>query len=189
MDVYLGYTKWSKMKHAMIDLETLGTSADAVWLSIAAIQFDPHTGEMGARFNANVDLASAQKAGRTISSDTLKWWLKQRPEILAKMLDPDDVGDLDEVLTLFRSWVLDCKLITPWGNSASFDLGILTHSYAQAGIKLPWFFYHEKCYRTITTLAGVKAVKDESKAHDPEYDCEIQIAALAKAYKILNIKP
>src|SRR6478609_5266295 len=95
------------MKHVMIDLETLGTSADAVWLSIAAIQFDPHTGEIGARFNANVDLASAQKAGRTISADTLKWWLKQRPEILFKMLDLHEGGDLTQVLSVFRSWFIE----------------------------------------------------------------------------------
>lgn len=171
----------------MIDLETLGTSADAVWLSIAAIQFDPYTGRMGQRFSANVDLASAQKAGRKISPSTLKWWLEQRPEILKKMLVFGD--DIDAVLKQLSAWIKETGVIYPWGNSASFDLGILSNSYAKFELLNPWAFYNERCYRTVVSLAGIKAIKDTSKAHDPEYDCEIQIEALVKAYKILNIKP
>lgn len=174
------------MKHVMIDLETLGTSADSVWLSIAAIQFDPHTGETGQRFSANVDLASAQKAGRTISPSTLKWWLEQRPEILAKMLKDGDF--LLGVLGRFKTWMQENNLIYPWGNSAAFDLGILVNTFEKADVFIPWAFYNERCYRTVVSLAGIKAVKDDKRAHDPEYDCEIQIAALTKAYKILNIK-
>ncbi len=173
------------MKHVMIDLETLGTSADAVWLSIAAIQFDPYTGQMGERFNVNVDLGQAMK-DRKISPSTLQWWLEQRPEIMKKMFDSPQ--DLNEALYTFKEWCETLGIDYPWGNSASFDLGILVNTYTSWGIELPWKFYNERCYRTIATLAGIGVIKDDKKAHDPMYDCEIQIEALTRAYKILNIK-
>jgi len=123
---------------------------------------------------------------RKISPSTLQWWLEQRPEILKKMFATSQ--HLNKTLYEFKEWCASLEIVYPWGNSASFDLGILVNTYTSWDIELPWKFYNERCYRTVASLAGVKAVKDESKAHDPEYDCEIQIAALTKAYKILNIK-
>lgn len=83
------------MNHLMLDIETLGTSADAIFLSVAGVQFDPMTGALGEKFYKNVTLSSAIEAGRTINADTLKWWLEQKPDIMKRMfLLPDSLRNV-----------------------------------------------------------------------------------------------
>lgn len=176
------------MKHLMIDLETLGTSPDSVFLSVAAIQFDIATGKIGNTFLQNVDLGSALKMGRTISPDTIKWWLEQRQNILLKMFKSP--VDLTVTLAALSKFCGLNGIVYPWGNSASFDLGMLNHAFKQCGIAQPWQFYNERCYRTAVQLLpeDMKAIKDANLAHDPVYDCKYQIANLVKLNKMLNFK-
>ena len=65
-------------KNIMVDLETLGTSADSVILSIGAVKFDLETGEIDNRgFYASVSVESNLSFRRRVSEETLLWWLKQ----------------------------------------------------------------------------------------------------------------
>lgn len=162
----------------MIDLETLGTSSDCVFLSVAALQFELD-GRTGKEFKMNVELESAMKAGRTISSGTLKWWLTQKPEIMKLMfVEP---APLILVLKELKEFMSDNKLLYPWGNSASFDLGILNHAYQAAGIMQPWRYSNERCYRTIWNLLAKFDHNEKSeRAHDPLADCYYQVEELSR---------
>ncbi|WP_273876680.1 3'-5' exonuclease, partial [Serratia marcescens] len=51
----------------------------AVILVVAAVFFDPRTGELGAEFEAAVS-SQKDQPGRTISLDTVAWWAKQSDE-------------------------------------------------------------------------------------------------------------
>ena len=66
------------MKHIMIDVESLGTRADAVILSLGAVKFDLTSGKIDDQgFYASISIDSNQELGRRIQEDTLLWWLKQ----------------------------------------------------------------------------------------------------------------
>ena len=55
------------MKDLMVDIETLGVSHDSVITQIGACYFDRNTGEIGAKFIANIDLSSCTKCFRLIN--------------------------------------------------------------------------------------------------------------------------
>lgn len=171
------------MKHVMIDLETLGTNSNSIFLSLAAVEFELD-GTMGETFYMNVDLKSAMRAGLTISAETIKWWLEQRPEIMRKMFK--DTKELETVLMDFFEWCYKRNCTYFWGNSASFDLGILGNAYKRSKISLPWSYRNERCYRTVVstfTNNGVWVEKDSTKSHDPIYDAVYQIERLTQILK------
>ncbi len=59
-------------KDIMLDLETLGTTADAVILSIGAVKFNLETGKIDDEgFYRSVSVESNLDLGRRISEDTL----------------------------------------------------------------------------------------------------------------------
>lgn len=168
------------MNHVMIDLETMGTTPGCAIVSIGAVQFDLDTGKTGAKFYQTVDIRSCLNHGLTISGDTLMWWLKQNDQAREKL--SENPTDLHDALIKLTQW-LDDKFggnVIPWGNSASFDLGILAAAYNAVKLNIPWNFYNEKCFRTMKALFPVNTLKkDGSRAHDPIYDCEYQISVLA----------
>lgn len=167
------------MKHVMIDLETLGTSADSVFLSVAALQFDLK-GNVGNEFSMNVELDSAMRMGRKIQASTLQWWLEQRPEILKLMFKSPQ--DITTVLGELEWFIRTNALEYPWGNSASFDLGMLSNAYTSIGAPLPWKHYNERCYRTAWALTskGLTHAEKPKDAHNPLTDCHYQVSELAR---------
>lgn len=65
------------MSDIMVDLETLGTTADAVILSIGAVKFDLVSGQIDDEgFYASISVESSLNRKRRISEDTLLWWFK-----------------------------------------------------------------------------------------------------------------
>src|SRR5574343_1475003 len=66
------------MKHIMVDLETLGTTASSVILSVGAVKFDLASDQIDDNgFYASISSESNLDYGRRIQEDTLLWWLKQ----------------------------------------------------------------------------------------------------------------
>ena len=66
------------MKHVMLDTETLGTTADAVIMSIGAVKFDlDSTAISDGGFYASITVESNLSLGRRIQEDTLIWWMNQ----------------------------------------------------------------------------------------------------------------
>lgn len=181
------------MRHLMIDLETLGTGPNSVFLSLAAVQFDLDSGTIGEHFKQNINLQSAMDWGLTIDANTLQWWLKQRPEIMRLMFD--DPSPLHHVLNRFALFIRTHEIQYVWGNSARFDLGILENGYKKADIDVPWSFRNERCYRTVIGLFppteeqwSTAKANDDVLAHDPVYDCHKQIKLLTGVYnKIWNL--
>jgi hypothetical protein len=143
------------LKNLMIDTETLGTTADAVIMSIGAVKFDLDRGELGDTFYASISLDSNLRHGRTISEETLKWWLKQSPE--AQGVFYEEKGTLLYALCELSRWVgVDNPKV--WSNGADFDLPMLAHAYHQTGANIPWRFWNSRCFRTYKNLPGAKAV-------------------------------
>jgi len=144
----------------MIDLETLGTTADAVILSIGAVQFDLEAGTVS-QFTHYSVLNIESQPNRDINRDTVAWWMKQSPEAAAVLTHQPKV-DIKFALGELSRWMRSFSG-TPivWSNGADFDLPMLGHAYTNEGLKQPWAPYAGRCYRTYKNLPGARAVKVE----------------------------
>jgi 3' exoribonuclease, RNase T-like len=145
------------MKHIMLDCETLGTTANAVILSVGAVKFDLSSSKIDdAGFYASIDIESNLEYGRRIQEDTLLWWLKQ--EAAAQQVFHEAKINLSEALIDLSDWIGgdDC---TVWSNGADFDLPMLAHAYSQIGVETPWKFWNSRCFRTYKNLPGAKDIR------------------------------
>lgn len=145
------------MKHIMIDLETMGTAADAVIVSIGAVKFDLDSDWMDDDgFYASVSVDSNLEMKRRIQEDTLIWWMKQSPEAQSVFLEAK--VHLAAALVELSDWIGQGDYCI-WSNGADFDLPMLAHAYTQHGIEVPWKFWNSRCFRTYKNLPGAKNVK------------------------------
>lgn len=145
------------MKHVMIDLETLGTVADAVILSIGAVKFDLDSAAIDdAGFYASVSIDSNLQAKRRIQEDTLLWWFKQ--DIEAQTVFHESKQTLGVALADFADWLGDGQKHV-WSNGADFDLPMLAHAFTSHGMEVPWAFWNSNCFRTYKKLPGAKLIR------------------------------
>jgi len=168
----------------MIDIETMGNMSHSAIVSIGAVRFDLKTGEIGEKFYMNVDLQSCLDAGLIINADTLMWWLNQSDAARKKITEKGHT--LNKALISLSAFVTKDDQV--WGNSARFDLGILSDALNALGMPIPWDFRKERCVRTLVSFAP--EVKDAEPntgvAHDALADCIFQINYCSKIFNKLN---
>ena len=172
-----------KLNHLMVDLETLGNKAGCAIASIAAVQFDLATGEIGRQFSLGVDLKSCEGIGLRIQADVVEWWMTQ-PEDARNYFVERKRYDISLVLQkLAEHFPVMCDMQV-WGNGPKFDFGILEAAYEAAGLPRPWNHRNERCVRTLLSLRpDVKSqVPFEGTKHDPLSDCMHQIGYCHRAY-------
>jgi hypothetical protein len=134
----------------MLDLETLGTAPGSAILAIGAVMFTG--GKIEQEFYRRTDLRSSTQAGLTMDPDTVLWWLKQPDE--ARLEITNEGEHLAHVLQHFYEWV-DVNggaEVEMWGNGASFDNVLLSVAYEKLGLKRPWKYSNDRCYRTVKNL-------------------------------------
>ena len=150
------------MNDIMLDIETLDTAQTAVVLSIGAVVFDPHSKELGEKFYVEFthDLATQQRVGRTMSADTVVWWMQQGAAAKQIFTDPASEGvrrvSTAQGLTEFASFVSrnggkEAKL---WGNGSDFDNVIVGSLFDSFGLVKPWSYSRNRCYRTMKRMFG-----------------------------------
>lgn len=151
----------------VIDLETLGTSSGCVVLSIGAVAVRPphpgkffglvgaHPGEIGKTFHIVLSRDDQRRIGMWEDPKTIDWWQEQsnaaRLTLDASCCCSEPVV---ESLKIFNDWMeqFDFETVRVWGNGSDFDNVILSKLYATAGVRLPWKFYNNRCYRTFKGL-------------------------------------
>lgn len=144
-------------KNIMVDLETLGTSADSVILSIGAVKFDLEAGMVDdSGFYTSISVDSNLAYRRRVSEDTLLWWFKQTAAAQQVFFEPKET--LETALVQFSDWV-GTDDYSIWSNGADFDLPMMAHAYTDLGIEVPWKFWNSRCFRTYKNLPGAKNVK------------------------------
>lgn len=141
------------VNHLMLDMETLGVSVTAPIISIAAVYFDPKTGDVGDSFYKIIDLESSLATG-VIEPRTLSWWMSQSDEARKVFSDKSAIALQDALhqLSVFANRSEDSRSLQVWGNGASFDNAIIAHAYRQFGLDLPWAFRNDRDVRTIVSL-------------------------------------
>jgi len=146
--------------HCMIDIETMGTGADAAIITIGACMFDPrgHDNEESLRDKGKlfgpIDFGSNEKAGRSFDADTIKWWLQQSEDAQRGLIEGSTVS-LSAALTQFVQWVNSYKPAATaiWAKDPDFDCVIMKHACAQHNKIWPWKFWESKAVRTALDLA------------------------------------
>lgn len=178
------------MKHVMIDLETLATTADAVIMSIGAVRFDLDSTKLGEDgFYASVSIESNLEKRRRIDEDTLVWWMKQDAAAQHVFHEPKQaLGDALESLSV---WVGDDDSFV-WSNGADFDLPMLAHAYRSFDWLPPWKFWNSRCFRTFKGLScagqAMKIPGNKAK-HNALADAVYQARCAQAIQAVLTGKP
>jgi hypothetical protein len=156
----------------MIDLETLGTTADAVIVSIGAVAFNLDAGTVlqgDERASFYVVLDTETQPRRHISADTLAWWMCQSDAARAVFDRANPVQHhfpARTALSALNDWVRQVVLqanaqhkdLRVWSNGADFDLPMLAHACRTFNVPRPWLPYAGRCYRTYKNLPGARQV-------------------------------
>ena len=161
------------MLHAMIDLETLGTAADAVILSVGAVLFDPYKDDVVSEFySTGIDI---DQHDRKIDDGTLRWWFKQGDAARAQHIVERVM--LYDVMTDLRSFLkpVDGGV---WGNGADFDNAILNHAWRSTCSRSDTLYpyWQTRCFRTFVNLFDpTKKYRPQSNDHNALNDCLNQV--------------
>lgn len=87
----------------------------------------------------------------------------------------------------FSDWAP--KDMRPYGNGASFDLSILKAAYDAVGLKAPWKFWDERCYRTIKNdYSQIEPDERAGTHHNALDDAKFQALHAIKIRKTLEAR-
>ena len=175
------------MQHVMLDLEALGTTADAVIMSIGAVRFDPFSDKLDDEgFYASVSIDSNLDRGRRVDENTLIWWLKQ-PAAAQKVFH-EEKQSLEGALEALTEWFgKRADRVEVYSKGADFDIPMLAHAYKQMGWDTPWAFWNARCFRTISKLPFAKPVKiDHGVKHNALDDAIAQAREMQAIYAQLR---
>lgn len=168
------------MNHIMLDIETLDTSPSAVIVSIGAVKFDPTTNTpLGDKFYEAITVQSNLDAGRTVSGDTLSWWMKQDDASRAVFNAPRI--SLEQALAKFVEF-FDHGEYMVWGNGANFDNVIVKHALESMGWGAPWKFWNDRCYRTLKATLNAPKMPAFDGKHNALVDACAQALHLQTFY-------
>ena len=117
------------MNSMMIDIETLDTESTAIVLSIGGCVFNEReqTTESDLRKNSiylELNTTEQEHRDRTISIDTLNWWLKTNPLELTRFSNIK-TNNIEDDLKKLVNFILENKVKYIWSKSPSFDMLIL----------------------------------------------------------------
>lgn len=137
--------------HVMCDLETTGTRPGCCVLSLAVVPFA--TVIPVEPFYEKISWRSSLDAGFNNDEDTLLWWNRQKQAVQDEAFSGTrSVESVLESLSHYMAQLGEPKDIILWGNGADFDNAILSHCYKHLGLKQPWDFRNNRCYRTLKNM-------------------------------------
>jgi hypothetical protein len=164
----------------MIDIETLGTAANSVVLSIGAVRFDD-TGLLE-EFYCVLNTASCISHGLAVEERTVQWWDEQG-EAARKVIEESRQGGLALPIALNAlASSFDWENTRVWCNGLNFDLPILDTAYRACGMSAPWAYYNGRDFRTIKNEFARETVNllavEPAVAHHALADAKAQALTL-----------
>lgn len=176
-----------KFKHVMIDTETLGRTPGSVVRSVAAVEFDPQTGETGRQKVWKIDLTDSIRYGFKVEASTLKWWMMQSDEARREFVEGAETS-LEDFLEDFMQFIAatdEGNDFTLWCLQLDFDVAMLRSMYSWYNLNvyrcdeevLPWNFRKVRDvrpYMDALDSAGLLPPKVADR-HTPLADCLAQI--------------
>lgn len=170
----------NRMK-AMVDLETLSSRSNASIIAIGAVVFS-ETEVFPNVFYLTVDAASNEKVGLDVSASTFLWWMQQSDAARAQF--KKEGIPLPDALEAFSTWCISNNIDEVWGNGADFDCVILGNAYEACGMKRPWSYSKNRCFRTLksrvtTDVANELWAKYATGTHHNALDDALRQANIA----------
>ena len=87
------------MHDVMIDIETLGVSANCIVLTVGASKFDPDTLSAPIdNFYMRLSIDEQEKINRCSEAKTVDWWMTQDDAVRTEAFDPDNRIDIATAL-------------------------------------------------------------------------------------------
>lgn len=172
------------VENVMVDLETLGTVPGCVILSIGAVAFDIKSRSIVDKFYTVISEEDSVSRGLVVNKETVEWWERQSPEA-QKVLEEAreiDAPKLDSALYNFTSWLAkyNTMKVKVWGNGSDFDNAILSNAYDVLGQKIPWSFWNNRCYRTLSRILQGPPIKKAGVIHNALDDAQNQAIHMMK---------
>lgn len=156
------------MNHLMIDFETLDTKPTSVVLSLGLVLFNKYNILASNYFE--FEIAGQIENKRTMSADTIMWWLNQTNG--RKFTPPAEhySTTLGKIIywieTVYQS---HGKAENIWANDPDFDCAILEDLIP---LSIPYKYYHKRSLRTFVQYVGnnVKVPRTEGQHHNALID-------------------
>ena len=183
----------ARLKGLMLDLETLGTSDNALITTVSAVQFDLESGLVGKQFEMAINWKEQEKNNAIIDACTVNWWLKQNPQALSAMMRLEQ-QPLKYFFTKFNEFLNETfgdKLndVQMWGNGVTFDNILIRNLYKRHDEEFPLPYWCDVDVRTLLALCPVN-VKKQVDFVDTEHkgidDCLYQIKYCTLANKLIT---
>lgn len=159
----------------MLDLETTGVEPGCCILSIALVPFAYDSSLHLSSFYETISHSSSKDFGFTDNPDTLAWWDKQRADVQAEAFS--GIRSVDSVMESVAFYIRgfgEPKEINIWGNGKDFDNAILTKCLKHLGIKQPWHYSNNWCYRDFAKQYPMIAKVKPANAHNALSDASAQ---------------
>lgn len=166
--------------HAMIDIETLGTRPGDVILSIGAVWFSVTDG-IKSSVHISIDTESSKAAGLRAQKSTLEWWSKQSEQ--ARTVAFSGELSLESALKQFTMWLPKGENTMVWGNGANFDNALMAAAYRAMKMPVPWPYWNDRCYRTISSMFMKTKVERVGTGHNALDDATTQALRLIQMAK------
>lgn len=163
------------MNDLMLDVECMGMGADGALVSIGAVFFDEHQGQLGAEFHRAINLATAVQRGGTLDPSTIMWWLGQ--DDAARNSVRFNGEHIDYALKEFHDFVLKHRtdrMVRVWGCSPTFDCEKVRSALGRSEVDVPWLYFNERCYRTIRERNRSVAQAEREGLHNALEDAKYQ---------------
>lgn len=176
--------------HMMVDLETIGSGADAAIAEIGAAAFElPGDGIAGEPFSVHVDLDDCLRCGLKIDVATVYWWMHQDNEARKRFGAAERHGlklrAACGALTMFYAdRVGDGAPV--WAHGGAFDLPILATAFRAVRLPLPWKYWQGFDTRTLLWLAGNPPRPSVGVKHSAVDDVIAQVSWLQRAYDLVR---
>lgn len=152
-------------KDLMIDIETLGTSPNAVILSAVVMDFNKNV-----LCHINFPIEEQIAKGRVIDQNTWNWWSTQKINPITSPTYNTVSLCLDNLIKSIKNFTFE----DIWSKSPLFDINILQNIMDQYGYEYPWRYTQLMDVRTISNLHS-KLGEGAKDPHNPISDCEYQV--------------
>jgi hypothetical protein len=167
--------------HVCLDIETLGTKADTVILTLGAVKFDPYSRQdPHTPLYVKLDVDEQVAAGRTIDEGTLVWWELQPKEVFEDAMSDEDRISCKEFTKQLNRYLVGAERI--WTQGPTFDIILLEHLYRSLEIPVPWMYYSIRDTRTIMDMGDASAKKNNATAHNALADAYSQAVMVQQIY-------
>lgn len=167
----------------MVDLETMGLGADALVLSIGAVEIDSEA-RLDNKFYIEIN---PNTHPGNIEIETMKFWMKQAFD--GNPCPCEGIISLEDTLLNFIRWLdtlttSNTDTFEIWTNGTDFDIPKLYYAFDEVGQEIPWKYNAVRDARTIYKLFGSKELepaKNEDK-HNALSDAIWQAKYLAHIF-------